>query len=115
MITLNTLIANGGATLTSKLNVSRIKTGYMVSLPNTEQIIPLEKLTQKALDYLIVQYKYIAEKGQYIGLWIDNNKMYADISINIKDRAKAIETGNDYKQLAIFDIVALDSIYMEGL
>ena len=48
----------------------------------------------------------------YIGLWLDNNKMYIDISINIIDKVEALEFGKKNKQLAIYDIVNNDSIYL---
>ena len=39
--------------------------------------------------------------------------MYVDLSINIKDRAEALEFAKRNKQLAIFDLTNNDSIYLK--
>ena len=107
------IIENGGATLTKELKKAELKRGYMVSLEGTE--------TQaKGDDYQAIT-KAIEEKQEiikdsknmYIGLWLDNNIMYIDISVNIIDKAEALEFGKRNKQLAIYDLVNNDSIYLK--
>ena len=107
------IIKNGGETLTKDLKKASLTSGYMVSLEGTE--------TQtRGNDYQAIK-KAIEEKQEiikdgtnmYIGLWLDNNIMYIDISVNIIDKAEALEFGKRNKQLAIYDIVNNDSIYLK--
>lgn len=107
------IIENKGETLTKELKKAELKRGYMVSLEGTE--------TQTQGDDYQAIKKAIEEKQEiiknknnmYIGLWLDNNIMYIDISINIQDKTEALEFGKYNKQLAIYDIVNNDSIYLK--
>lgn len=107
------IIENGGETLTKELKKAELNKGFMVSLEGTE--------TQtKGDDYQAIK-KAIEEKQEiikdnnnmYIGLWFDNNIMYIDISINIIDKVEALEFAKYNKQLAIYDLVNNDSIYLK--
>lgn len=107
------IIENKGETLTKELKKADINGGFMVSLEGTE--------TQtKGDDYQAIK-KAIEEKQEiikdnndlYIGLWLDNNIMYIDISINIQDKTEALEFAKYNKQLAIYDIINNNSIYLK--
>lgn len=107
------IIENKGETLTKELKKADINGGFMVSLEGTG--------TQtKGDDYQAIK-KTIEEKQEiikdnnnmYIGLWLDSGIMYIDISININDKVEALEFGKYNKQLAIYDIVNNDSIYLK--
>ena len=107
------IIENGGATLTSELKQAQLTTGFMVSLEGAESQV-------KGNDYQAIK-KAIEEKqaiikdnkNLFIGLWLDGGVMYVDISINIEDRAEALEFGKRNKQLAIYDLVNNDSVYLK--
>lgn len=107
------IIENKGATLTKELKQAEIKRGFMVSLEGAE--------TQaKGDDYQAIK-KAIEDKQEiikdknnmFIGLWLDNDIMYIDISINIIDKVEALEFAKYNKQLAIYDIINNDSIYLK--
>lgn len=107
------IIENKGETLTKELKKADINGGFMVSLEGTE--------TQtKGDDYQAIK-KAIEDKREiikdksnlYIGLWLDNNIMYIDISINIIDKVEALEFAKYNKQLAVYDLVHNDSIYLK--
>jgi hypothetical protein len=107
------IIENKGETLTKELKKAELKMGYMVSLEGTE--------TQtKGDDYQAI-IKAIEEKqaiikdknNMYIGLWLDSNIMYIDISVNIIDKVETLEFGKYNKQLAIYDLKNNDSIYLK--
>lgn len=107
------IIENKGETLTKELKKAELKRGYMVSLEGTE--------TQtKGDDYQAIK-KAIEEKqgiikdsnNMYIGLWLDSGIMYIDISINIKDKTEALEFAKYNKQLAIYDLINNDSVYLK--
>lgn len=110
---LKRIIENGGTTLTSELKQAELTRGYMVSLEGAESQV-------KGEDYQAIM-KAIEEKQEiiknknnmYIGLWLDNNIMYIDISINIQDKTEALEFAKYNKQLAIYDIINNDSIYLK--
>lgn len=107
------IIENKGETLTKELKKADINGGFMVSLEGAE--------VQKNINDINGIKKAIEEKQEiiknknnmYIGLWLDNNIMYIDISININDKVEALEFGKYNKQLAIYDIVNNDSIYLK--
>ncbi len=107
------IIENKGETLNKELKKADLKKGYMVSLEGTE--------TQTQGDDYQAIKKAIKEKQEiikdkdnlYIGLWLDNNIMYIDISINIQDKTEALEFGKYNKQLAIYDLINNDSIYLK--
>lgn len=107
------IIENKGETLTKELKKADINGGYMVSLEGTE--------TQTQGDDHQAIKKAIEEKqaiikdnnNMYIGLWLDSNIMYIDISININDKVEALEFAKYNKQLAIYDLENNDSIYLK--
>ena len=107
------IIENGGATITKELKKAELKRGFMVSLEGAETQV-------KGDDYQAIK-KAIEEKqaiikdntNLFIGLWLDNGIMFIDISINIEDRAEALEFAKRNKQLAIYDLTNNDSIYLK--
>lgn len=107
------IIENKGETLTKELKKADINGGFMVSLEGAE--------VQKNINDINGIKKAIEEKQEiiknknnmYVGLWFDNNIMYIDISINIQDKTEALEFAKYNKQLAIYDIINNDSIYLK--
>ena len=113
---INELKLNNGCNIDASLNVKKIHDGYMVSINGHEKIIDINNIndinTQKEI------YKAITEKKQaikrlkelnhksafYIGLWLNDNKLYVDISINILSKYKAIAQGVKNLQYAIYDV-----------
>jgi hypothetical protein len=58
--------------------------------------------------------KDLASGKNYLGTWLNEGKVYLDVSENIMDRAEAIRLGQERNQLAIYDVVAGDSIDTGG-
>ena len=104
----NELLKNGGLTLTEELQKATQKNGFYVSKIGYEKIITIEEL-QKELD----NYKSKLLKNEFIGLWIDNNKIYIDIIKHYKDKKQALKMGIKNKQIAIYDITNNKSIYLQ--
>lgn len=106
------IIKNEGATLDSNCNDFKSDNGFMVSLKghevqvNKNDIQEIKKEIEKKRDF--IQDK----KGLYIGLWVDSDIMYIDISIHIIDYLEALEVGRNNEQKAIFDLKNNDSIYL---
>ena len=107
------IIKNGGATLTRELKKAELKKGYMVSLEGTET--QTQGDDHQAIKKAIEEKQEIIKdsKNLFIGLWLDSGIMYIDISINIEDRAEALEFAKKNKQLAIYDLVNNDSLYLK--
>lgn len=107
------IIENKGETLTKELKKADLKRGFMVSLEGAE--------VQKNVNDINGIKKAIEEKQEiiksknnmFIGLWLDNDIMYIDISINIIDKVEALEFAKYNKQLAIYDLKNNDSIYLK--
>lgn len=106
------IIENGGETLTKDLKKAELKRGYMVSLEGTET--QTQGNDYNGIIKAIEEKQNIIKdsKNLFIGLWVDNNILYVDISINIQDKTEALEFGKKNKQLAIYDVVNNNSIYL---
>lgn len=74
-------------------------TGFAVSITD---LIPEN---ENDLKRILKEYNKYAKKGAkiYLGGWINNNKLYLDISIIIKNLQEAIRTGRTLKQKAIYN------------
>lgn len=109
------IIENKGATLDSNYNNFNSDKGFMVSLKgeevkvNKNDIQGIKKEIEKKREF--IQNK----KGLYIGLWLDNDIMFIDVSIHIVDYLEALEVARNNDQLAIFDLEKKDSIYLTYL
>lgn len=107
------IIENGGETLTSELKQAELTRGFMVSLEGAE--VQVKGDDYNAIEKAIEDKQNIIQDNDnlYIGLWLDNGVMYVDISINIIDKAEALEFAKKNKQLAIYDLENNDSIYLK--
>lgn len=95
------ILKNGGATLDSNLEPIQAQNGYMVSMQGHELVTTIEGLN----DTLIERYTSLAKKlNGYVGMWLDDGKVYLDISQHHTNKNKALEIGKANKQLAIYDI-----------
>lgn len=106
------IIENKGATLDYNLNNFNSDNGFMVSIKgqevkvNKNDIKEIKKEIEKKREFIG------NKKGLYIGLWLDNDIMYVDVSIHIIDYLEALEVARNNDQLAIFDLKKKDSIYL---
>ena len=109
------IIENKGATLDYNYNNFSSDRGYIVSLKGQE--VKVNKNDIKGIKKEIEKKREFIEnkKGLYIGLWLDNDIMYIDVSIHIIDYLEALEVARDNDQLAIFDLKNKDSIYLNYL
>ena len=111
---INEILKNGGATLNTELENANLKNGYMVSMAGYETVISLEDLKDyKQVEKILIKYKKLArKKGAFIGAWINENKLYLDLSKNYKRLGNAMKIGKKNNQLAIFDINNLEEIML---
>ena len=107
------IIKNKGATLDRNLNDFKRNKGYIVSLEGQEKKI-IKSNIEEIKKEIEEKRKFIENrKGLYIGLWLENDYIYIDISIYIEDKTEALEIAKKNKQLAIYDLKIKDSLYLK--
>ena len=109
------IIENEGATLDYNYNDFKSDRGYMVSLKGQE--VKIDKSDIQGIKREIEEKrKFIKDKkGLYVGLWLDNDVMYVNVSIYIINYLRALEVARKNEQKAIFDLKKKDSIYLTYL
>lgn len=98
--TLKQIIKNGGATLNKKGNAVTFKNGYQVSkkdcyilnINNTNEVLIAINNTLNTIN-----------KNEFCGIWVEDNKIYIDISIKINTLKNALKLGKELNQISIFD------------
>lgn len=112
---INKVYEDGGITLDNNLKVATFKSGYIVSALGYERTYKaLDFTTQNKLERAITEYQALSKKlDLFIGLWVDNGRIYLDLSQHIGERRLAIKTARNNKQLAIFNCKTLESEYLK--
>ena len=106
------IINNGGATLDKDLKDFSSNVGFMVSIKgqeakvNKNDIKGIEREIEKKREFIK------NKKGLYVGLWLEDDVMFVDVSIHIVDYLEALEVGRENDQKAIFDLKSNESIYL---
>lgn len=106
------IIENKGATLDKDYNNFSSNNGFMVSLQGQE--IKVNKNDIQGIKREIEKKReFIKDKrGLYIGLWLENDIMFIDVSIHIVNYLRALEVGRVNRQKAIYNLKNNDSIYL---
>lgn len=104
------ILENGGATLNAKLEDADLTNGYMVSEVGAEKVFSLDDV--EGIEKTLKEYAEKISINEYVGAWVDDNKLYIDISKHYKSKKQALKVGAENKQLAIFDIASAESIYL---
>lgn len=102
----NTIVDNGSST---NLKGEKAQNGYMISIKDCS-IVEVNKFSVKVLEKIIKQNQDLLQKGNYLGTWIDNNKVYIDISTRLEKLDEALQLGIENKQLGIFDLNNMETI-----
>ena len=103
-ILINTL-QKGGYSIDLSNGEDSFNKGYFVAVDNTEVQTPLAKgtLTRTAIKNFIIENRLLLNvKGRVLGLWIESNKLYIDVSKKYNELEYAKKCGIRAKQLAIF-------------
>jgi len=104
------IIKNGGATLNKQGNAKNYKSGYQVSkkdlfILDIENIENITTIINNTLNNM--------QNDEFLGLWVDNNKVYIDLSIKISNLQKAVNFGKKLKQISIFEWSTKNCIYLK--
>ena len=107
--TINQITKKGGATFSTSGKMLAYKGGYQCSVQDMA-VLPIErkKLITKEANKIASTHK-----GFSIGFWVDNGKMYIDISKHYNRKTEAIKQGLAYNQISIFDWKKQSCIYLK--
>lgn len=92
-------------------------TGYAFS-PEKETEAVVDTLTPAALQFYVYEHRdRLALPNRYLGIWKNpvDGLTYIDVSTVEQDRARAFERARKAQQLAVYDIVAGESIYLNSI
>ena len=111
-IDIKKIIIDGGATLNKNGEDFVSNKGFMVSIKGQEVKVD-KNYIQGIKKEIEKKREFIKDKKElYIGLWLDSDIMYIDVSIHIIDYLEALEVARDNDQKAIFDLKNKTSIYL---
>lgn len=99
-------IKNGGFTIDKDLKEIQEKSGFMVSLYGFEKTYNINSNYMNDLIIDVLKYQELIKdkKNMFIGLWVDNDIVYLDLSKHYKNKQKAMLNGINNEQLSIYDI-----------
>ena len=105
---LNTLVhelsLTGGFSYNVNTGESNPPTGYMVSLLGFEEQFHFDEFDNKDLKhYFFTNSEQFYRQDVFLGGWVDDNLVYLDVSVNIKNLETAIYTGICNSQKSIYD------------
>lgn len=98
LATINSIKKNGGATFDYNGNRVAMKTGYQVSIEGL-MTIEVRCMSKELIKMLIIGH--LSKRGEYLGLWIDNDWLYIDISRRVATKKQAMEMGRELNQLSV--------------
>ena len=102
-----------GGTLNFDAQTVQFDKGYFVSKKAPSIILDLPKFKELTIDQiseLLKKLYFKASSSDYLGFWIDDQKIYIDLSTHIVNRSQAINFGLSQDQLAIWDCFYNQSI-----
>lgn len=102
---------NKGLTL-SKTLIPYTGSGYAVAFPNSGTVIKEVDCDLGTFRNLLESYRHKIRETETIGLWIDQDKVYFDVSEVVQDIGQALDLGKNRSQMAIFSFDSLESIFI---
>ena len=105
-------LKNGGGSFSIFHNEIADK-GYMCSIKDVV-IIELEDFNFSILEDIIEKnFSLLTKKNHYLGTWIEDKKVFIDISKNYKNKNYCLKIAKKLNQLAIFDLNTFTSVYIK--
>lgn len=80
--------------------------GFMVSpYPAREERYRPEEITPALIESFTKRNADLLGRARHFtGAWIEDGLVFLDVSVNVFDRARAVELGIEHRQLAIWDV-----------
>jgi hypothetical protein len=87
-------------------------TGYAVSVyPDREKIVHISDYNLATLQgYIADNVDLLSQRANCLGIWIDSDLVYLDISLVSDDLNYAVSAMREYNQIAIFDLGKLETV-----
>ena len=118
MNTLSDVIKNGGGTFNPDGSTHYKTDGYFIGgkdctrIPLKSSTINTHKLTVKFIIDKFLNFDRL-DGYDFAGFWVDDNILYVERVIYIKNKQHAINQGKRNKQIAIWDIANSECILLE--
>lgn len=109
----DTLISQGGFTYSLNGETPKryiIGTGHFFIL-----MCEREEFERKLLSFVFDNTKRLSSAGWFLGAWMDDDKIYFDVSFSNDSLEEAVELGSLHHQNAIYDIEAKASLRIRTL
>jgi hypothetical protein len=105
------IIENDGVTI--NLEGAQPQKGYAYSpYKDTEIVEPASEFSiDDVRKFVHENIDKLQQPGHYIGGWVDDNKVYMDVSVVGDPSAETIATAEGQGQLAVFDLESFETIY----
>ena len=102
---------NGGFTYQPLLQKTP-KIGYAVAIfPHAEKVFDLSKFTEADIHAYLQQHREkFRNANVHVGGWVDQGKVYLDLSCVVQDREEALRLGAHHGQQAIFHLDKMENI-----
>lgn len=96
---------NGGCSYNLETGEFNPNEGYFVSLPNKELKVSIERFNPEIVRNFIMSNIEILTNvpDMFVGSWVDDGKVYLDVSQKIFSKEDALRKGILANQLAIYD------------
>lgn len=96
------------------------KDGFIASDKGAERVLDWEPLRASRAslrtaikDYVSDHVELLDNKGSFFGAWVEQGKLYLDVSRRYSSRSEGVRAGFRNEQKAIYDVVNDSYIYME--
>ena len=100
----------GGITF-SFVDQSEPKSGFAVGVEGHEKTVPLDIFTYRSIrGYILDKSVELFEEGYCLGIWIDGNLVYLDLSLVFEDQVEASLVARAHKQLAYYDLAKKEEV-----
>jgi hypothetical protein len=92
--------------------------GYMVALPGHERVIRVwspdsRRAVEQVTLYVLDHWSDVApDPALYFGAWLDNGRLYLDVSERVATRELALAKAAHRNELAIYDVANGASVYV---
>ena len=110
---INVTKLNGGATY-SPSKKKYMSSGYAVATEGNEVVVPLASFNAVTVALYWLRHRRQLRGDNCLGTWVNDGKVYLDISEVKADRLEAIRLGYERRQLAIFDLGTFEEINLGG-
>ena len=107
---------NGGFSIDLTTGKYEFNSGFFVAIDNTEQTSPVYKGTQTRTfikNFIVQNWDVLKLPHKVLGLWIENGKIYVDVSTLYDSEEAAYNIGKYAGQLAIYDNASKKTITIE--